>query len=560
MEEKNVVVSEAVQAPISEEKSDMKKKILILVFLLLCVGALITLVVFRSGIPIVDFWTVTGTIKPVDTEVAHVKEIAENIGVRTGGEGTLALYEKQDEAGRKTLTVLHLARGKILAEIAETDTVSYEVVLCNSGGAAWYSVTAIARSGSEVRYSLSLCDDKGEIFAQKKDMTLAVYNSLQYAAVLDLVRFEREVFRVDADGTVRSAFHLDTFAGLPNFQQKMDDYYFVFGDKCCYIYDENAVLTAMYHIPSAGLDPKLFVLSDGTLFAQYVTFGGEHMDDYTYAENGQKYKLHQVLISADDGAQTPLDDPEFYFESILSDADEIRRRGLNTSIENLAQGYYIKDYLLDTSTHCLSAVLFSDRGKITSAVENIIPAMYGGEIYGVAKNRWVAKNLAGECFLLNEWGSIVGSFPNRDSSDLTIAKSLFICDNQIYDWDLNLLYDMEENAVLSHMLVGSSVVMYKENGETLLFDPVKKEATELLAAGADKSVSVLGSTLIAIEQMVDGDKQYEIYNEKNVYLVTLTAQALFVQSHDVDGKRIVEILASSADAYALYLATVEEIK
>lgn len=558
MEEKNVVVPKIKKEPEVEAKSDMKKKIVILVILLLCVGSLIALVAFRSGLPIVDFWTITGGLDTVETEIKSVKKIAENIGARMSGEGVLALYEKSDAEGRKTQTVVHILNGEPVFSVTDTDTVKNEVVLHNSNGTGWYAVTSVAGSGSSALYSIRLYNEKGEPFAKKEDMHPAVYDGLQYVAVLDLVRLDREVFRVSRDGTVRSAFHLDAFSELPDFQRKVDDYYYVFAQDCCYIYDEKAVLTATYHIPSAGQDAKFFVLSDGTLLAQYITFEGEHMDDYTFAEGGQKYTLHQVLVSARNGSRTQLEDPEFYFASILSDEDELRRRGLNTGIDNLAEGYYIENALLDTSAHCLSAVLLSNRGRITSTVGDVIPAMHGGRIFGVVKNRWVAKNLAGEHFLLNEWGSVVGSFPDPSATEVTIAEKLFVCDYRIYDWDLNLLYDMEENAVFSYMLVGSSVVMYKEDGETLLFEAEKKEAIPLIAAGTDQRVSVLGSSLLAIEQTVDGKKQYAIYSSYNVHLITLEAVSLFAQSYDVDGERIVELLAVGADSNALYLATVED--
>ena len=560
MEEKNVVVPEIKKEPQTEAKTDRRKKIAILVILLLCVGALIVLVAVHSGLPIVDFWTITGGLDTVDTEIEHVKKIAENIGDRISSEGVLALYEKSDTEGRKTQTVIHIVSGKTVFSVTDTDNVKNEVVMHDSNGAGWYSVTSVTGSGSSALYSICLYNDQGESFAKKEDMHPAVYDGLEYTAVLDLVRLDQNVFRVSGDGTVRLAFHLDAFSELPDFQRKVDDYYYVFEQNCCYIYDEKAVLTATYHIPSAGMDAKFFVLSDGTLLAQYITFEGEHMDDYTFAESGKKYTLHQVLVSARNGARTQLEDPEFYFSSILSDEDELRRRGLNTGIDNLAEGYYIENALLDTSAHCLSAVLFSNRGRITSTVGDVIPAMHGGRIFGVAKNRWVAKNLAGEHFLLNEWGSVVGSFPDPSGAEVTIAEKLFICDHRIYDWDLNLLYDMEENAVFSHILVGSSVVMYKENGETLLFDAEKKEAVSLLAAGTDQSVSVLASSLLAIVQTVDGKKQYAIYNSYNVHLITLEAETLFAQSYDVDGERIVELFATGADSSALYLATVEELE
>ncbi len=562
MEDKDLVTVEAEVEEAAKPKNEMRKKILLLVILLLCVGALIALVIFRSGIPLVDFWTVAGSFDAVDTEIAEVKKIEGTFGTRVGRKGALALYKHESADGKNTQTVVHLASGTVVASLSDTDTLRYGVVLHEADGAAWYAVTKAAQGAEETLYSITLYDESGEAFAAKENMSLATLENLKFQPILDLVRFGNEVFRVEKNGTVRSAFTIGAFADLPAFDRKVGNYYFVEQAKNAeegitearFVYNEKGVLTATCHVPSAAVKASFFYLSDGTLLLQYATSVGEHTDDYTYAEKNSKYKLHHLLVSARDGAKNELKSLGFYITEILSDEEILKARGLNTGIDNLAWGYHVDNALLDTSDHCLSAVLLSNRGRISSEVGDIIPAMYGGAIRGIAKNRWVAMNLAEECFLLNEWGSAVGSFPRLDSEGLTVAEKLFIYEKGIYDWDLALLYDMKENGIEHYALAGSSVVMYKANGEVLLFDPDEKAPSVLVAAGSDKRVSVLGAALIAVEQTVEGKKQYALYNEHNTHLITLEAEVLSSAYCDINGARTVEILAGTS----LYLATAED--
>ena len=540
-----------------DPKSSMRKKILILVLLLLCVGGLVTVIVVYSGIPIVDFWTVAGSFDPVETEMKSIEKVEGVSGTRTDSKGALTLYSKTDANGKKTQTVVHLLDKKVLATLEDSADRFSKVALFEAGEAAWYSVVTTMGAGSDVRYYVSLYDENGKCFAKRENLTLAAYQALPHTSVLDLVRLGQDVFRVASDGTVALAFTMDVFATLPNFDSKVEDYYFVLETNTCYVYDEKAVLTATYHVPTGAVSSKIFVLSDGTLLAQYVTYEGENTDDYTYSIEKNKYKLHHILVSARNGAQTEMKNPEFFITSVISDEKELHRRGLNTGIANLAKGYYVKDSLLDLSEHALSTVLMSNRGRITSEVGDIIPAMYGGELLGVAKNRWVAKNLAGERFLLNEWGAVVGSFPG-ETYEIRMAASLFVCDGVIYNWDLEPLYNIRENGVIRFDLAGSSVVMYKENGETLLFDPEEGEAKQLAAAESGKTVSVLGAALISVASGEEGNKKYELYNEHKELLLTVVATSIRARSLDVDGKRTVELLVTSGFSTSLYVATVED--
>lgn len=536
--------------------AEMKKKIVILVCLLACVAALIVLVVSRVGTPTIDFLTLSGSIETPQTNISALEKIEALCGARTDAKDALVLYEKTDADGLKTQYVLNIESGGVVASFADTQQVKHTVQLHLAENASWYSVCSVATAQGTERFSLSFFDAEGTCFAEKTDLSSAAFDALAYDTVLDLVLLDREVFRAGKNGAFKRAFTLETFASLPKFEEKAGNYYFIEEDGAFFVYDADASLTATYRIPAAAQNFKRFYLSDGALLMQYVTAEGEHSDDYTYTENGQKYKLHQTLVSARNGEKTVLEDIPIFILKIFSEDSSFREQGLNANIDNLAIGYPVKDGVLEKNDYYIKSVLLSNRGRVTSSVGDIIPAMQGGLIFGIAKNRWVAKNLVGEHYLLNEWGSIVGRFPSDYETAVEIAGKIFVYKQKIYDWDLNLLYDMEKNGVVSHTVVGGSVLMEKENAEFLLYDAKKKEAKPLVASGSGKEVSVLGGILIAVKE--NGSLRHDIYNENGTFLLEIEGDAVVAYRHIVDKAAVIELCVIKGEETEVYLATVEE--
>ena len=561
--EKKVTVADG---DIADEKGTMRKKILLLVLLLLCVGALIALVVIHSGTPLVDFWAVSGPIAQDKTEIVSVEKVEDVSGQCTGRVGRLALYEDVNADGKKVQRIVHIVRKEVLASLTDTDNTLYTVKLYGAlGDSAWYALFEQTAAAEPV-YRVSLYDEGGKAFAEKKDITSRDALNTLYSPILDLVCFDREVYRIDARGNAKSAFTLGTFAELPVFDEKIADHYYhtetdAKGVTCWYVDNNNAELTAIYRAPTEALDVRSFVLSDGTLFTQYVTEADASVAEYTFVAAGVKYCLHHDLLNVRTGERTALKEPTFYIaeNGILSEDSELRARGLNASMDNLIMGYPIVNGTLDMNDHTLRAALFSNRGRITSFVGDIIPAMYGGGIFGVAKNRWVARNLADEYFLLNEWGTVIGRFPAFSSIHTVLASKLFVHEGGIYNWDLALLYDMDAEGVVDFEIVGSSVLLRKAEGEVLLYDGTKQAVISLAEKNSGKKVSTeKGSSLILVEGESEGQKSFAVYNECGKLLITLAADRVDVVAHTVDGASIAELTVTSGVETALYIASTED--
>ena len=192
-EDKKIISAEG---EIEDARGTMRKKIVLLVLLFLCVGALITLVIIRAGTPMVDFWTVAGSLSRDKSEIASIERLEAVSGERKVAKGRLALYEYENDDGKKVQAVVHLLSGKTVAAFTDTDSLAYTVSLNAAlGEAAWCAVLETALSDAPT-YALSLLDENGTVFASKSEIdTLSALNAL-CDPVLDLVRFEQSVYRV----------------------------------------------------------------------------------------------------------------------------------------------------------------------------------------------------------------------------------------------------------------------------------------------------------------------------------------------------------------------------
>ena len=540
-------------------KGDIRRKIWILVALLLCVGALITLVVLRSGIPIVDFWTVAASKEEEKTKITSVERIEALGGTRVQALGNLVLYKNTNEEGNAVHIVFNAESGAAVSVLTDAQELLHSVHLDLAGETAWFYVRQQKSEDEAIEYNLSLFDGAGNAFAKKEGLTQSELDALAFdVSCLDLVLLEREVFRPEKNGGFKRAFELETFASLPDFDKKVGDYYFVEEDRTFHIYDKSASLTATYRVPAAAESFQRFYLSDGTLLFQYVTVEDEHSQDYTFTKGGTKYALHHLLVSAKNGEKTPLEDISVFISFVLSDDELFKTLGMNAGIDNLAMGYPVQNGVLEENDHYMTAVLLSNRGRVTSVVGDIIPAMKGGIILGVAKNRWIAANLADEIYLLNEWGSVVGHFPKDFMSAVEIAAKLFVYEGRIYDWDLGLLYDMNENGVIAHEMVGSSVLMHKENGEALLYDGNEKQLVSLAEPESGREASVLGEVLVVLKETVEESVHYLVYNECGTALADIEAETVEAFYHSIGGTAVVELIAAKGESVEIYFARTEK--
>ena len=128
-------------------------------------------------------------------------------------------------------------------------------------------------------------------------------------------------------------------------------------------------------------------------------------------------------------------------------------------------GYFISSSLISQSS-LRNEVSLNNKGKIKGEIAGLIPnqAPYG--LTSVAPDRWVVWDLADNQFLLNGDGEVMGNVNGLDPWNLNAFYILL--NNKIYDWDLNLKYDLIANGAEVMVAMNHGVLMTNEKGETYL--------------------------------------------------------------------------------------------
>ena len=104
------------------------------------------------------------------------------------------------------------------------------------------------------------------------------------------------------------------------------------------------------------------------------------------------------------------------------------------------------------------------------------------------------------------------------------VKPYFVLNNKIYDWDLNVKYDMHENKIESKVELAHSILMTNEDGATLLYTngEVKTLIDKATAEAGKREIKKISDVLYAIKDTAtEGKTKYEIYNDAGTLLITI---------------------------------------
>ena len=163
----------------------------------------------------------------------------------------------------------------------------------------------------------------------------------------------------------------------------------------------------------------------------------------------------------------------------------------------LAQIYTINDKRIDTG----KVVCINNRGK-AKELGSIGDDKIASPIY-FAENRWILYTESGCKYLVDEKCNVIGDVTNASTNG-----EFFICENKIYDKDLEEIYDLTEKKHSIHGTVGSSLLLQGENGEVTLL--TQNGTKELITKNSDKSLISYLNNFIIIEN--DYTSSVEIYN------------------------------------------------
>lgn len=518
----------------------MKKKLLVLVAMLLCV-----VTVLASCASSMKFEKVVGDgtyndENPTLTTAAKL-DVKGEIELEDS-EGDLVIFkETSEETGLSTYTVYNVALGKNVWTGTETKTesgenytrVRYEVSLLEQWGTTILSVMTMNLTATKTEDDYDY-DTKIDVKAMAADGTefLSITDVKESQMmnswfVEDLLCLDGKVYRIADDGTVAYAFDWSDLRGEPDEDLwKLGNFYFEGDDDYIDIYDASLNLIGTYYLPSYAEEGDWYVLSNGNILIQYSVMQDIMAEDYDYIESVAKFNLHSFLFNAETGKLKELD-LDFVVEDVWSyDADD-EDWYFNEKIENVAWVSYIVDQRIDTSDAAIKMVALSNNGKDAGVIDNLIPNMDCEGLWHVATNRWIASNMAGQDFLLNEKGEILGEVSGVDWDEAN--ANFFVLNGKIYDWDLNVKLDLAEQKCDDYEILNHSVLFETEDGEQKLYvnGEVKTLIDKATAEAGDRELEILSDDLyVIIDTATEGKTKYELYNDAGT-LLTAIDNAIF---------------------------------
>ena len=536
----------------------MKKRLLVLTAMMLCVVmALSSCSLFTSTVKFKDFVDkdYTPDVNASRTTVNKV-DISGKINEDEGGDklgNVIVLQGTNKTTNRTTYTVYNVATNKVIwsgensvTELADgEETVNYtlqkKTVYLD---AAVNDVTCVVIVIKEIRtvtsfaktaYDITVWAEDGTEIVTLKDVDKNKALDSIWAAA-DLFSIQEKVYRLSKEGGAEFAFDWSSARQNPTgYLTKAGDYYVDYTrynyEYSVSIYDNclNTVLTyapPVYDVidsetPLFDLRNSSHILSNGNVIVQYVVGQDIMAKKYDFMLLGGKYNLHTVLLDVKTGKVKELK-LDYIIEEVMFGA-AIEDMGVSQEVENVALGYIIEDGRINQSSAAAKLLSVRNDGKIEGALELPMTGMtVENGITAVAHNRWLINTINGRSYIVDENGDVIGEDFDVDQRN----GDLFLMDNRIYDWNLDVICDLSKENIEEIHVMDHGVFFKTKAGAYKLFanGELKTIADEDAASDEKRIVRYLcQGAYMVIDASDAAGTRYEIYNDLGVLLDTIVS-------------------------------------
>lgn len=534
----------------------MKKRLLVLTAMILCVVmALSSCSLFTSTVKFKDFVDkdYTPDVNASRTTVNKV-DISGKLNEDAGGDklGNVIVLQGTNKTTNRTMyTVYNVATNKVIwsgensvNKLADgEETVNYtlqkKTVYLD---AAVNEVTCLVIVIKEIRtvtsfaktaYDITVWAEDGTEIVTFKDVDKNKALDSIWAAA-DLFSIQEKVYRLSKEGGAEFAFDWSSARQNPTgYLTKAGDYYVDYTgyhyEYSVSIYDNclNTVLTyapPVYDVidsetPLFNLRGSSHILSNGNVIVQYVVGQDIMAKKYDFMLLGGKYNLHTVLLDVKTGKVKELK-LDYIIEEVMFGA-ATEDMGVSQEVENVALGYIIEDGRINQSSAAAKLLSVRNDGKVEGALELPMTGMtVENGITAVAHNRWLINTINGRSYIVDENGDVIGE-------DFDVAQrngDLFLMDNRIYDWNLDVICDLSKENIEEIYVMDHGVFFKTRAGAYKLFanGELKTIADEDAASDEKRIVKYLcqGAYMVIDASDAAGTK-YEIYNDLGVLLDTI---------------------------------------
>ncbi len=262
----------------------------------------------------------------------------------------------------------------------------------------------------------------------------------------DLLLIDGKVYATK-DDTLTALFDLG-MKEIPTCSILTDTYNYARDGHIMYVYDQNFDLVTYVAADSNADDTAFYVLNDGNILMVSMYQLLDEAEEYQFACGIEKFNITNTIFNIETQKSTAVK-PDFVIGEVMNayaDGDEFGEMFLDGAIENFAVIYPIVNKTVDFSDIAADIVNLDNSAAILGALGEVIPNQGNNFPVLVADNRFVVSNVAGQYFLIDETGDVLGEISGDRSGEYgNIFDNMFVdtADN-VYDLDLKKVFNLED--------------------------------------------------------------------------------------------------------------------
>ena len=426
---------------------------------------------------------------------------------RSEGGGLVSFVNAEAKADEIKYAVLNVETAEVVLTLkkeAEDSVVTSSAEFLRVGNEDFVLVTETNTTHAEqgvMKYSTELYTADGKKITTKSTS----YIGVEYVYG-DLYDIDGKIYEI-VDGTANYV-NDKGFTDFPRVDLSTETHHDNFSSDGVAVYDLEYKLVACYVAP-AETEMKAHILADGNVFIQLFKALPEDADTYDVLLDDVKTDVRSLIFNVTENKASTiafdyLVDEIFNVNtpSPFDSDDKFEDVASVGAVTNVALFYDVVSKTPNTNDPLVAD--FDNAMKLKGYL--------GGEIdhqMGVSKpiggNRYIATNKAGERFLLNEKGEVIGALGDAYYDE---ELMLFFVGGKYYDLDLKQVYDANE-IDYQYLFVGGygDIRIYaKEKGTDLIY--FVRNGNEMIELEMPKNVSGI--------EIYDGYFTYTYFTETQV--------------------------------------------
>ena len=360
----------------------------------------------------------------------------------------LVFYGTTHNSGDTKIAAYNVKTGEVVyklvyeeagAEVTTTATIS------SYNGVAFIiekkDVTSLVSATTTTTYTLY--DATATQLATKENTSFDI-SSLENG----LIAIDGKVYAIEED-ELKELFDLG-MKEIPFCDILTDKYNYEFTSDKVLVYDQEFNLVTYAKGDPNAYDVEFYVLNNGNILFINIYELLDEAEEYDFAVGLEKYNVDHFVFDVESGESTYYE-LGFVIQYAVNgySFDEFNDIFVEDAIENLAYVSPIVNKTLSESMEDCDLVNLSNELVIIGMIEDVIPNQDNTMPQPIAEDRYLISNVAGQQFLIDGNGKILGEVTADVSDELSYAyadvfASLFV-DNlgNVYDYDLNKLFNID---------------------------------------------------------------------------------------------------------------------